>query len=175
MIWHRSSIVRKIRPTTSVTGSALRTRPLCVIGRQPEGLRHALIQLGTCQRRRGRAASWSCPYRVMAPFTSPRRAKGRSRRSPGATCLGAVEPGYVGWPDNRSLPDVRRERTDVFFSIAATLAHNRQVGNLACYKRACLRPAVTLGAPESSGDRNAGIAMSRTPRRRQRCRGSEQM
>jgi hypothetical protein len=42
-------------------------------------------------------------------------------------------------------------------------------------KEPALGPRLHLEAPESSGDRNAGIAMSRTPRRRQRCRGSEQM
>jgi Exonuclease len=41
-------------------------------------------------------------------------------------------------------------------------------------RRMFSRPAVTPGAPESSGDRNAGIAMCRTRIRRQRCRGSAQ-
>ena len=36
------------------------------------------------------------------------------------------------------------------------------------------RPEVTPGAPESSGDRNAGIATCRTPIRPQRWLGSEQ-
>ena len=35
------------------------------------------------------------------------------------------------------------------------------------------RPEVTPGTLESSGDRNAGIAMCRTPIGRQRCYGSE--
>jgi Exonuclease len=42
-------------------------------------------------------------------------------------------------------------------------------------RRMFSRPAVTPGVPESSGDRNAGIAMRRMPIRRQRRRGSEQM
>ena len=42
-------------------------------------------------------------------------------------------------------------------------------------RRISSRRGVTPGAPESSGDRNAGTAMSRTPIRRQRWRGSEQM
>ena len=36
------------------------------------------------------------------------------------------------------------------------------------------RSEVTPGAPESSGDRNVGIAMCRVLIRRQRCRGSGQ-
>jgi hypothetical protein len=40
-------------------------------------------------------------------------------------------------------------------------------------RRMFSRPAVTPGAPESSGDRNAGIATWRTPIGRRRCRGSE--
>jgi hypothetical protein len=67
-----ASFDRSENPTKYVRDQlGTRTRPLCVIGGQPEGLRHALMQLGTCQRRRGRASSWVVPtYRVMAviPF-----------------------------------------------------------------------------------------------------------
>ena len=42
-------------------------------------------------------------------------------------------------------------------------------------KKDVLKPEVTPGAPESSGDRNAGIATWRMPIGRKRCRGSEQM
>jgi DNA polymerase III subunit epsilon len=46
-------------------------------------------------------------------------------------------------------------------------------GDAAIEKKASQGPRVTPGAPESSGDRNAGIAMCRTPIGRQRCRGSD--
>jgi hypothetical protein len=42
-------------------------------------------------------------------------------------------------------------------------------------RRMFSRHVVTPGAPESSGDRNPGTAMCRTPIKRQRCPGSEQM
>jgi hypothetical protein len=42
-------------------------------------------------------------------------------------------------------------------------------------RRIFSRPEVTPGAPESPGDRSAGIAMCRTRIRRQRCPGYEQM
>ena len=47
-------------------------------------------------------------------------------------------------------------------------------GMLLLRRRMSSRPEVTPGAPENSGDRDAGIATWRTPIRRQRCRGSEQ-
>jgi hypothetical protein len=42
-------------------------------------------------------------------------------------------------------------------------------------RRMSSKHEVTPGVPESSGDRNAGIATWRTPIGRQRCRGSGQM
>jgi hypothetical protein len=102
--------------------------------------------------------------RKRSPFRASRRRGGSCRACPGCTELTVegTEGSNPGGSDCRHSWN-RRDYRHGSYGPGTPLSR----------RRISSRPEVMPGAPESSGDRNAGIATWRTRIKQQRCRGSE--
>jgi hypothetical protein len=120
-------------------------------------LRHRMPQFGQAVFDLRRAGREDRPRHDAVAFEAAQGAGQHLLRDPGRIALNVIEPAFQALLEQASLPTWRLW--------ARTLPLRRSMLS---------KPEVTPGVPEREGDRGAGIAMYRTPIRRQRCRGSGQ-